>query len=159
MIQHTLFCLISLIFHREPLIIETVVGAWLKCASSESCICPVDSKEVQKCWKRAKHNTVGWCHRFDQSAISIILAKLFRENYNHFAIPMKNWTSVNRKLYEGFYYDQKKAREKRLNATLWPMITNVEKKAQRWVAMNPSCHTIQRCRPRDTRKHIIISLI
>ena len=38
---------------------------------------------------------VGWCHRTDQSAVSMILAKLFRDKYHYFARDMR-WNSIVR---------------------------------------------------------------
>lgn len=71
------------LYHREPLIRHAVIQPWLACASQEFCICPVNQTSVQACYVPPA-NTVGICMRNDQSAVSLILAKLFREKFDHF---------------------------------------------------------------------------
>ncbi|CAL1541911.1 unnamed protein product [Lymnaea stagnalis] len=74
------------IYHREPLIERAVLDPWLACALSAECMCPVDQRKVQSCpypWGTKK---IGLCHRADQSAMTLILAKLFREKYRHFVV-------------------------------------------------------------------------
>ena len=50
---------------------------------------------------------VGWCHRTDQSAISMIMAKLFRDKYYHFARFMR-WNIVIRSDRYNYFEDLKK---------------------------------------------------
>ena len=71
------------VYHNEPLIRHAVIKPWVACASREFCICPVNQGAVQYCYPLPKR-TVGICMRNDQSAISIILASLFREKFDHF---------------------------------------------------------------------------
>ena len=38
----------------------------------------------------------GVCHRWEQSALSVVLARLFREKYYHFAVDVNWFLSVQR---------------------------------------------------------------
>ena len=67
-------------YHREDLIKHTVMKPWLGCALEEQCICPVDRRHASRCDAKSPV-LVGVCHRWEQSAMSIIMARLFREKY------------------------------------------------------------------------------
>ena len=82
------------LYHREPLIRHAVIGAWVTCVSNPFCIMPVNQRPVQACEKTVP-GTIGQCMRTDQSAISLILAKLFREKMDHFAMRTHAWSHVN----------------------------------------------------------------
>ncbi|RUS78724.1 hypothetical protein EGW08_013511 [Elysia chlorotica] len=75
------------IFHNEQLIRRVVLEPWAACALSDQCMCPqsgVDLFQVRiSCHENVGENFYGVCHRFDQSALSILLTKLYQENVNH----------------------------------------------------------------------------
>ena len=52
--------------------------------------CPLPIKDVIDCGGVNRNGSIAQCHRFDQSAISIILARLFRVHYDNFIVDM-NW--------------------------------------------------------------------
>jgi len=83
------------IYHRELLIRHAVVGAWVTCAANPFCIEPVNQNRVHNCGEWVP-GTIGNCMRSDQSAISLILAKLFREKMDHFAITTSSFQRVSR---------------------------------------------------------------
>ena len=76
------------IYHKEELIRRAVIHPWVACAGREACMCRTNWAERLGCRRpdRKPPADIGYCNRFDQSAISIILAKLFREKYYHFAV-------------------------------------------------------------------------
>ena len=79
------------VYHNEPFVHRAIMTPWLACAAKEDCMCKDNALDsnVQECrWPKHVNNSmwIGTCHRFDQSMISIILAKLFREKYYHFAV-------------------------------------------------------------------------
>lgn len=63
-----------------------VVNQWAACALNEECIAPKGSENKQSCyfWKRYD----GRCHRFDQSALSIILRRLFHVRNDYPLVPI-----------------------------------------------------------------------
>ena len=84
-------------YHREPLVLKAVLQPLVACASHPHCLVPVSQMKVQKCLSNdTPRTTVGWCHRADQSAMSIVLARLFREHYYYFAINMMHFMRVRR---------------------------------------------------------------
>ncbi|XP_067675023.1 uncharacterized protein [Haliotis asinina] len=72
-------------FKNELLIREAVVKPWVACALSPTCMCTRNPYLDLSC-KVGMHN-YNKCHRFDQSAISIILNKLFRGHTDTFSSP------------------------------------------------------------------------
>ncbi|GFS03249.1 hypothetical protein ElyMa_006465400 [Elysia marginata] len=75
------------IYHNEWLIKRTVLEPWAACALSDRCMCPqtgVDLFQARiSCHQDSGKYVYGVCHRFDQSALSILLTKLYQENVNH----------------------------------------------------------------------------
>ncbi|XP_071115123.1 uncharacterized protein [Haliotis cracherodii] len=71
-----------MVFRNELLIREAVVKPWVACAMSPNCMCPRDPHLDLHC-NIYIHN-YNKCHRFDQSAINIILTKLFRSHTSTF---------------------------------------------------------------------------
>ena len=77
---------------------ENVLKPWVDCALHEQCIAPSGSA-VSPCRNRIKKigEYIG-CHRFDQSALNIVLAKRFGLNmYNHLTnvdIAPKVWRMI-----------------------------------------------------------------
>ncbi|XP_059153643.1 uncharacterized protein LOC131939377 [Physella acuta] len=54
--------------------IRALLEPWAKCALVSECMCPVDPDLVINCIKPVAYHR---CHRFDQSALGILTAKLF----------------------------------------------------------------------------------
>ena len=83
------------LYHREPLVRHAVIAPLVACASLPHCIMPVKQTDVQKCPPRSAHpRHIGVCMRNDQSAITLVLAKLFREKFNLAAIETRAFQNV-----------------------------------------------------------------
>ena len=82
-------------YHREDLIRHAVIRPWLGCAVNQFCICPVDPRNTNGCMD-FRPRLIGVCHRWEQSALSIILARLFRDKYFHVAVDVTWFVSVKR---------------------------------------------------------------
>jgi len=69
------------IYHREPLIRHALIKPWVACASNPYCMAPLKQSQHDGCndYKSISNGWVGACMRSDQSALSIVLAKLFRK--------------------------------------------------------------------------------
>ena len=80
---------------REPFVQHAVLDPWYGCAVRAACICPVEQKSVQMC-PSTKASKIGGCMRNEQSAISIILAKLFREKYRAIVVNVGSFQKVMR---------------------------------------------------------------
>ena len=97
------------LYHREPLVRHAVMEPWLACASHPHCISPVPQAGVQVCaGGRPGHKDLGLCMRSDKSAITLILAKLFREKFNMVAIQTRDFQSVNRSQKVDYFNDLEK---------------------------------------------------
>ncbi|CAL1543071.1 unnamed protein product [Lymnaea stagnalis] len=81
-------------YRRDALIIRAILEPWARCALEASCMCPVESSLVIDCVKLvAEHR----CHRFDQSALGIIGAKLFGDEFYRVMLPdMDAYLDINR---------------------------------------------------------------
>ncbi|XP_067676411.1 uncharacterized protein [Haliotis asinina] len=71
-----------IMFHNKQWVREAVVKPWAVCAVSAKCMCPREPKQVIYC--NVNIRKYQKCHRFDQSGINIILAKLFRDHTSSF---------------------------------------------------------------------------
>ncbi|XP_067667366.1 uncharacterized protein [Haliotis asinina] len=81
-----------LLLHNERWIREAVIKPLVACAMSPKCMCPRYPPNVIVCdTDIRKYNK---CHRFDQSAINIILAKLFRDHKGSFHSPYNEFPNV-----------------------------------------------------------------
>ncbi|KAH9500855.1 hypothetical protein Btru_073165 [Bulinus truncatus] len=69
-------------FHQQPFITDLVTYAWALCALDANCMCPTGSVTNIRCDHRVRKYSK--CHRFDQSVITLILLKLFHDNYSTF---------------------------------------------------------------------------
>ncbi|KAK3798071.1 hypothetical protein RRG08_034627 [Elysia crispata] len=74
------------VMKNDPLVIQAILNPWTRCALEEPCICPVYPKSVIRCSKGLS-STLPRCHRFDQSAMSIILSKLYAADRYRFMVP------------------------------------------------------------------------
>ncbi|XP_041353474.1 uncharacterized protein LOC121371555 isoform X2 [Gigantopelta aegis] len=64
-----------IMFYKSSLV-ESIIKYWVTCALNKECISPENS--VYDCDSSTRK--YGKCHRFDQSALSIILTRLFQES-------------------------------------------------------------------------------
>ncbi|XP_067667566.1 uncharacterized protein [Haliotis asinina] len=81
-----------LMLHNERWIREAVIKPWVACAMSPECMCPRKPGEVIRC--NTGIHKYHKCHRFDQSAINIILTKLFRDHTSSFYSPYSEYPNV-----------------------------------------------------------------
>lgn len=84
------------IYRRSPLVTGVILDSWAACGLQAACTCPVDPRLVQSC--RLRDNAtlqIGYCMR-PQSAISIILSKLYLEHYYAVARYRKNFMRIAR---------------------------------------------------------------
>ncbi|CAL1527710.1 unnamed protein product [Lymnaea stagnalis] len=67
---------------NQPFTRQVLVQTWAACAMDPNCMCPEGSHDLQHCdgglRKYAK------CHRFDQSALTLITLQLFQDYYSSF---------------------------------------------------------------------------
>ncbi|GFN82184.1 hypothetical protein PoB_000869000 [Plakobranchus ocellatus] len=78
--------------HRDPLVVSAVLEPWCKCALEKNCICPVDPPtSALPCSSKTLHR----CHRYDQSALSIVLAKLYAADMYKVMAPENNFKAPN----------------------------------------------------------------
>ena len=99
------------LFHNEPLIEWAIIRPWLSCAANEKCICPVNQTLVQYCGQ-APPNTLGNCMRADQSALSLVMAKLFREKYEHFVLNTNSFLDTHRGQKGSYFADIERQKAK-----------------------------------------------
>lgn len=80
-----MFAATYILIKRNPIIEETIIPQWVSCAMDVGCISPSGAKKWP-CLTRLQendHNAFIGCHRYDQSALSIVLFKTFgRSSYN-----------------------------------------------------------------------------
>jgi len=87
------------IYHNEPLIRHALIKPWVACASNPYCMAPRKQRDVDVCpdfqeLGPLENRDIGVCMRSDQSAITIILAKLFREKMLHYIKGEWGWQTV-----------------------------------------------------------------
>ncbi|XP_046339776.2 uncharacterized protein LOC124120914 [Haliotis rufescens] len=76
-----------IMFKNDRFIRHAVVKPWVACALSPNCMCPDKHEKLLHC--RGEVRKYSKCHRFDQSAIGIILVKLFRGHEVSVTLPPK----------------------------------------------------------------------
>ena len=66
----------ALLLYRTHHVYMHVIRWWVLCALDNNCMAPILNRYCK--WKTKDHfNELGNCHRFDQSAINILLANLY----------------------------------------------------------------------------------
>lgn len=65
-----------MVFYRTNTTWLDVMKPWLKCALNEACIAPPKSR-YSGCFEMRSPKTTG-CHRYDQSALSIIMERMYK---------------------------------------------------------------------------------
>lgn len=68
---------------RKSTTAEVVLRQWLACALNENCISPQNA--TRYCDPSESDIFIGQCHRFDQSALGIILRRLYHKQ-NHYPL-------------------------------------------------------------------------
>ncbi|KAI8789135.1 hypothetical protein BgiMline_001002 [Biomphalaria glabrata] len=90
-----------IVFYNEEFVRRLILEPWSACAMSSQCMCPADEQDLQairiSCHKRKGKYDYGICHRFDQSALSIIGTKLYQGLVGHiFLQDLRNFVDVRR---------------------------------------------------------------
>ena len=92
-------------YHNEPFVDRVVLEPWAACALHEDCMCPPHNKtngcsESKKMAENLSLNNgpiiYGLCHRFDQSAISLILHKLYLGKYPWVMMNLHQYGDIKR---------------------------------------------------------------
>ncbi|XP_046544370.1 uncharacterized protein LOC124254582 [Haliotis rubra] len=83
-----------IMFHNKQWVREAVVKPWAVCAVSDKCMCPRDPEYDTYC--NVHIHKYKKCHRYDQTAINIILAKLFRDHTSSFLSLCYDYVSLLR---------------------------------------------------------------
>ncbi|XP_046342316.2 uncharacterized protein LOC124123093 [Haliotis rufescens] len=89
------------VLHNDPFIRKFLLKVWTACALDPLCMCTDQSEAQFHC--DSKIRRYSKCHRFDQSAYSLILAKLFRENIMSFYIPKGKYHILRRHHTENYF--------------------------------------------------------
>ncbi|XP_046578381.1 uncharacterized protein LOC124286907 isoform X2 [Haliotis rubra] len=91
-----------LAFKNERLVRQAILKPWIACALDSKCMCPSNPEKLIVCHTNIrKYNK---CHRFDQAALNIILAKLFWGNGRSFT-PSRKYFDI-RKEDRVHYFDK-----------------------------------------------------
>ncbi|GFN88573.1 hypothetical protein PoB_001507900 [Plakobranchus ocellatus] len=81
-------CLSGVVIYRnEKLVKRAVLEPWVACAINDQCMCPFGEVDLYQarisCHESKGEHYYGVCHRFDQSALSILVSKLYQEKTEH----------------------------------------------------------------------------
>ncbi|KAI8771533.1 hypothetical protein BgiBS90_028252 [Biomphalaria glabrata] len=98
-----------IVLKKAPFIVRAILEPWAKCGFEKDCFCPNTTINSSNC--QGKYNILHWCHRFDQSALSMIVTKLFAtERYRYHMKDTESeddrFVKINRHQREGKYFDQ-----------------------------------------------------
>ncbi|GFR98548.1 MetK_2 protein [Elysia marginata] len=77
----------AMALHRpDPLVVRAIMNPWARCALEASCMCPSNYNVwvIRHCVKLGGNHR---CHRFDQSALTLLTAKLYGEKRYKVEIP------------------------------------------------------------------------
>ncbi|GFR61760.1 hypothetical protein ElyMa_003565300 [Elysia marginata] len=92
-------------YHSEPFVDRVILEPWVACALNQDCMCPATNRsagcfESKKMAENVKehHGPIiyGLCHRFDQSAITLILHKLYQNQYQWVMMRVKQYGRIER---------------------------------------------------------------
>ncbi|KAK3607186.1 hypothetical protein CHS0354_007101 [Potamilus streckersoni] len=73
-----------ILLYRNHFTIETIMRPWVSCALTSGCMYFPGSQKRISCYNQ---KGLGFCHRFDQSIMSIILWRLYHANFGKVLIP------------------------------------------------------------------------
>ncbi|XP_059162970.1 uncharacterized protein LOC131946294 [Physella acuta] len=95
------------VYRKDVFSIRAVLEPWARCALEPECMCPViPPKKVKLCAGEYKDHR---CHRFDQSALGMITAKIFGpEIYRVLAPDFSRFLGVNRGSRKPDYFNSTK---------------------------------------------------
>ncbi|RUS75019.1 hypothetical protein EGW08_017200, partial [Elysia chlorotica] len=79
--------------NHDALVVNAVLEPWCRCALEKNCICPVSPPT--KALPCSTTITLHRCHRYDQSALSIVLAKLYASDMYKVMAPENNFKAPN----------------------------------------------------------------
>ncbi|KAK7009471.1 hypothetical protein BgiMline_001001 [Biomphalaria glabrata] len=91
-----------IVVNNDLLVRQAILEPWAACALNGSCMCPTERSDLHHivkastCRTRKSLYQYGVCHRFDQSAISILIAKLYQEHYNHVVRNYSEFWAIDR---------------------------------------------------------------
>ncbi|XP_059151103.1 uncharacterized protein LOC131937582 [Physella acuta] len=91
------------LYKRDDLIIKTILNPWARCALEATCMCPVNPYQVIHCnVAPADHK----CHRFDQSSLGIMTAKLYGSDIYKILMPnMTQFFDIKRNVKNPYYFN------------------------------------------------------
>lgn len=84
-----------MMFYRTKSIADDILKWWFMCALVEDCFAPTKSFLCKHGFQNSPTKYAG-CHRFDQSAINILLANKFNYNYTIYAKHFDNFEQIHR---------------------------------------------------------------
>ncbi|KAL3883566.1 hypothetical protein ACJMK2_029818 [Sinanodonta woodiana] len=73
-----------ILIHRSRFVIETIMRPWVSCALTSGCMYFPGSQDRISC---VNQKGLGFCHRFDQSIMSIILWRLYHADFGRALMP------------------------------------------------------------------------
>ncbi|KAK3764933.1 hypothetical protein RRG08_045736 [Elysia crispata] len=79
--------------NNDPLVVNAILEPWCRCALEKDCMCPVSPPT--KALPCSKTKTLHRCHRYDQSALTIVLAKLYASDMYKVMAPENNFNKPN----------------------------------------------------------------
>ncbi|XP_041365744.1 uncharacterized protein LOC121380826 [Gigantopelta aegis] len=94
------------VVHNEPFVRDLVLKTWWACAVDPDCMSSEYHDKQFHCSPKVR--SYSKCHRFDQSAHTLILAKLFRENIATFYLQKGKYHVVKRKQTEHYFEELEK---------------------------------------------------
>ncbi|GFO07630.1 hypothetical protein PoB_003413500 [Plakobranchus ocellatus] len=92
-------------YNNEPFVHRAILEPWVACALNQDCMCPAnnlsagcrDSKKMAENFMLHGGPIIyGMCHRFDQSAITLILHKLYQIHYRWVMMRVHEYGSIER---------------------------------------------------------------
>ncbi|KAK2141629.1 hypothetical protein LSH36_1064g00016 [Paralvinella palmiformis] len=90
-----------MMFYRTKSISDDILKWWFMCALVEDCFAPTKSYLCKHGFQNSPTKYAG-CHRFDQSAINILLANKFNYNYTIYAKHFDNFEEIRRNNIKGY---------------------------------------------------------
>ncbi|KAK7482704.1 hypothetical protein BaRGS_00026002 [Batillaria attramentaria] len=84
------------VFHNDVFVSEVIMKPWVSCMYNRTCMCVENFKEVYPCghWPPRRYN---WCHRYEQSALGIIISKLYMEKRGLVSLQRPQWYNFRRR--------------------------------------------------------------
>ncbi|RUS87523.1 hypothetical protein EGW08_004699 [Elysia chlorotica] len=71
---------------KDPVTLKLLIEPWARCGLERCCMCPVLPGPVLPC---VRHSALHRCHRFDQSALTMVMARLLNDDFQKLVMP--NW--------------------------------------------------------------------